>query len=108
MGGAYNSTETKIHLRGGPFDGETIDAIGWVEALVLRDRGGKLHWYLYIEEPMDVAPYGFELWHHSDHTFARACEVGEGASVGGTFPDSHRSNIAHVFKVLRQSMPKCD
>jgi hypothetical protein len=59
--------ETKIRLRGGPFDGETVDAIGWVEALALRDKGGKLHWYLHIGEPMEAGSwYDYELCHHTD------------------------------------------
>lgn len=63
----------KVQLRGGPFDGADVEVTGWLECLILRDRAGKLHRYLYLDAPQESEEmYGGYLQHSTDFTGERA------------------------------------
>jgi hypothetical protein len=94
-----------IRLRGGPFDGETLSPVGWVEALVLRTATG-LHWYVYTGVPPE-ADEGHDgvLEHHADETPDRALTYFDGPKLMEWSTNIHRGNIAHTLRELRRQMP---
>jgi hypothetical protein len=94
-----------IKLRGGPLDGATLPAFGWVEAVVLRTETG-LHWYLYTGPPLEADEgYDGTLEHHADETQERAVASFDGPALMEQGVDLRRRNIAYALAQLRRQMP---
>lgn len=66
-------------LVGGPCDGANVEVDHWVEALVIRDRKGKLHRYLHTGAPMGIADGPED---HLDHESDRSSDK----ALGGQNP----------------------
>jgi hypothetical protein len=100
-----SSYRTTVELRGGPFDGATFPAFGWIEALVLRTETGP-HWYVYTGAPPE-ADDGHDgvLEHHADETLERATCSFDGPALMERCAGIHRDNIAHKLRELRRLMP---